>query len=334
MFNFSFLRSSADDTEGRTCNQLKPIYSLGCDEKVFIRADLVHIFKKIFTDVIGRTDGIPEEVKPSLWDNCLLSEANKGLVSLLAYAIADKSELFLVYDTGVVRKADDAEIKLIKADYEKKNSSEVGIYVSFKSWELIDLLRLYSAMEYCVLGSFNKVVNVSQAIQVKVKGLRGSVGLVDAQVAIEQGTGIANALRDGDDVLLDGEDELATTTPEIDPTSKSVAFLDAKRAWYLGTSISYINGQQATGISSTGESDNRANEECFKHFFNSVIQPVLQSLYKITVKFKSIDFRQINSNLETLKTLELVSEELISLDEKKEIIRHAFDLKEKAKANA
>jgi hypothetical protein len=275
-----------------------------------------------------RPHGLSEKQTPVLWDSCVQSEASSGLITLLAEAMTKKTELFLVYlpGTGVLRKATLEEQEKIRADYKERAESKLGVFVSFKNYRRTDMLEIYSSFEYCVLSSLNKSLNLAKAVQIKINDLRTSVSLADSAVAKAQAKSIAQSLKNGNDILLDGKDEVVTATIDTAPTEKAIGFLDAKRAFILGLPLAYVTGEQTGGIGSTGEADMRAVERGLKQYFESVLKPVLKALFGVDTEFKSQDFREMNTALETLKTFDLVSEEYLSSEAKKEVLARLFDL--------
>lgn len=311
-----------------TDSEISEIYPLSLEFDFFVRSDIENIYKKILIDCVERTQGISEKIEPLLWDNCLESESRQGLISLLAEAMANKRELYLIYssDLYLIRKADTGEAQQIKADYSTKGYSDTGVYISFKSYDKTDLLKIYSGMEYSVLNSLNKSMNLSKAIQIKMSRLRESVGALDQTPVVEQAKSIASALSKGSDILLDKEDEIVTSTPEMASTREAIMFLDAKRSFILSLPLSYINGEQTGGIGSTGEADSRAVERGLRQYWISIIKPALQEIFGIKATFKSQDYRQITSALEAVKTFELISEDLISLENKRLIVSKLFDI--------
>src|SRR5690606_7556786 len=60
--------------------------------------------------------------------------------------------------------------------------------------------------------------------------------------------------------------------------------------------------------------------------FLTVIQPALLEIFDAETEFKSQDFRQMTSALEVVKTFDLVSDENLSREAKREIIARVFDL--------
>lgn len=325
---FSFLAGGGSSTE----NGLEEIFPLGVIKGDFIKTDIVSTYIKILTDTIERTFGISKEMEPLLWDNCVQTDANDGLVTLLANAMADQKDLFVVYSKSVkvLRLATSQEEKQIREDYAKLGESKVGVFVSFKKYRRTQMLLIYSDFEYCVLSSLNKTLNISKAVQIKISDLRGSVSLVDSEVAKGQGKAIATALSKGQDIMIDAKDSIATATPDTSSTEKAIGFLDAKKSFILGLPISYVSGLQTPGIGSTGEADMRAVERGLKQYFVSIVRPTLKSLFAIDTTFKSQDFRQMTTALEVLKAFDLSTDEHLSATSKQEIVARVFELDEKA----
>ncbi len=311
---FSFGSAVSSSTE------LPVIYEFGLEFQYFVKNDLISLYSKILTDCIDRTQGIPEKYEHTLWDNCLESENRQGLITMLAEAMACEDELFLVYKENVLRKATSDEAEEIKADYEEKAESKVGVFISFKNYRRTRILKVYSGMEYAVLNSLNKSMNLSKAIQFKMSDLRESVGVVDSQVVINQAKAMATALGEGKDVLMDDEDSIVTASIEMESTKQAIMFLDAKRAFVLSLPLAYINGEQTTGIGTTGEADTKAVERGLRQYWISIVKPTLSALFGIKVTFKSQDFRMIDSALEALKTFDVTGEDILSINNKRTIV--------------
>lgn len=307
---------------------INEIFPLKIKQDEFIRSDVVHIYSKILTDVIERTSGITEDIEGLLWDNCLRSTTGEGLVSRLARSMSEKTDLFLVYDKAVqvLREATADEKRLIEEDYKSKASSDVGIYVSFKKYTRTDMIKLYASLEYFAINSLYKNMNISKAIQLKMNDLRATVALDNSGDAKAQASAIAKALSEGKDVILDAKDNIVTATPDLTSTKSAIEFIDNKLSFYLGLPASYITGLLTGGIGSTGESDTKAVERGLKSYYVSIIKPVLESLFGISVSYKSQDFRQIAQALEAIKTFELVGDDYISVDQKRLIVAGLLDM--------
>ncbi len=335
-FNFGGIFGGAKNTEVSGCG-IAPAFVFHLAESDFITADLELTYSKILTDTFERIHGLPDELEPLLWDSCVQSEAARGLVTLLACAMTQASDLFLVYNKGVkvIRMATTTEAVQIRADYEKSAKSDKGFYISFRKFHITPMLRIYSALEHAQLASLYKTTNLSKAVQYKMAKMRASVSLMDSAPALDQVREMAKALEKGQDIALDSEDKIETAQPNLEATKNAIAFLQAKRAYILNAPISYITGEQATGLgSSSGEADMRAVERCLRGFFASVAYPICLAIFGVETEFRSQDFRDVTSGLEVLKTFDITTDENMSQETKQDIVARFFDLdpeKEKAR---
>jgi hypothetical protein len=210
--------------------ELENIFPLEMQKTDFIRIDATNIYSKILTDTFERTHGISNDTQPLLFDNCHMSDSKEGLITMLAKAMVDKKDLFIVYDRAVkiIRKATGEEQSKIRADYEAQGESGVGSFISFKNYDRSDMVLLFSALEYATTSALNKDINVSNAIQFKMKDLRGSTGLSDKAEVEAQAKTIAKSLGDGKDVLLDADDMIETSNPDLTSVKRSHQFYKSK----------------------------------------------------------------------------------------------------------
>lgn len=320
IFDFSWLGSSSTDT------QLPDIFPIPILQQDFVAIDVQNIYQRILTDVIERTEGIQEDNKKYLWDNCVKGEKQDGIISLLSKAMINKSELFLVSDVGVIREATQDEKGKIKDDYKKMAESPMGVYITFQNYKKTDMLKFYSALEYCSVGGLYKSSNLSKAIQVKINDLRSSVGLSDSAEAKSQALSIAQGLAQGKDVMIDAKDILSTTSPDLTAINSAINLISAKQSFYLGLPISWITGENKSGLGDSGKADSNSIERGLRPYFLSIVKPVLDNLFKINTSFRSENFDMIQAANETLKTFELTSSDMISQENKIKILNKLFGL--------
>lgn len=309
-------------------NELPVIFPLDITKVDFVSIDVKSIYQKILTDVCERTHGLSEDQKNTLWDSCLKSENAEGLITMIADAMTQQKDLYLVYEKPIklLRKATQEEQVKIQADYKREAKSETGVYISFTKFDKIKLVKLYSALSYCVVGALNKGMNISMALQIGVKNLRNSVNLGDSALAVAQAEDISKALQESRAVLMDVEDAIRNTMPDLTSVEKAMQFINEKMSFYLGFPSSYVMGEQTSGISSTGEADTKAVERGLKNIYESIMRPVFFALFGVNVSYKSQDFRQISQALETLKTFELISDTYLGPASKKKIVYSILDL--------
>lgn len=313
--------------------ELPDIFPFRTIEGDFVRMDIETIYSRILTDVLERTQGIPEEKKALLWDNCLASEKSDGLVSLIVKAMFEKSDLFVVYDsaTNVVRKANSDEAAQIKKDYAEKNKSTAGVYLTFKNYKRTDMLKIYAALEYCAVAGLNKSMNLSTALQFKMKDLRKSVATADAGIAQAQAVQVADSLKKGRGALLDGDDTIEMAKPDLTATTSSMDLIAQKKSFYLGLPASYITGMAPKGLGDSGVGDAKAVERGLRGYYFSIIKPAVEALFGIKTEFETEDYDQISTTLEVIRTFELVSDELVSAENKLIIVNRLLGFPEKTK---
>lgn len=329
---FSFLGTTSDSTES-----FQDIFPIPIAEKDFVSIDVENIFSRILTDTVERTQGLPDDKKNLLWDNCLASEKQDGLITLLAKAMTDKKELFIVYQesTKVVRKADPEEESKIRDSYKKiaepvKLNGATGIYVTFKNYSKSDMVRFYSALEYCAVGGLWKQGNISKAVQIKINDLRTSISLGDSAEAKRQAKLMADGLAEGKDILTDAKDVIESMVPDLNATNSMLELIAKKQSGYLGLPASYFSGiQSASSLSDTGKADSKAIERGLRVYYFSIIKPVIEGLFSIKkTSYKSEDAEGLDIALKTLETFDRTSDEHLSKENKTLIVNKAFGLDE------
>lgn len=328
---FSFLTGKSDkDTV------LEDVYPIPILQSEFVRIDVQNIYTRIMTEITEKTQGLSDEQQRLLWDNCHAAESQDGLITLIAKAMASKEDLYVVYHkpTKIVRKASPEEQKRIREDYIARAESKVGIFLTFRNYSRTDMLKFYSALEFCSVGGLYKLSNLSHAIQIKVKGMRGAIGEVDSEGAIAQAKSVATGLKGGKSVMLDGEDKIETAQPDATATITSTEFIDRKKAFYLGMPETWMSKKEnGTLGTDTGKSDAKSVDRGLRPYFQSIFKPTVDSLFGITTEFKSEDNENISVANETLKTFEITTNEIVSGENKNKIINKLYGLADNAKGD-
>lgn len=316
---------------GSSTSDIGDLFPVAIKQSDFLRVDVLNIYAKILTDTIERTNGIPDQYVHTFWDNCLASEASEGLVTMLSKAMVEKADLFLVFDkaTKVLRKADASESAQIRTDYKKEGESSVGTYVSFRNYQRTDMIKLYSTLEYYAVASLYKNMNLAKAIQLKMSDIRASVALNDRADVEAQAKALSDALKKGNDIMLDAKDMIETGKPDLTATNSAMEFINQRRSFYLGLPASYVTGEIQNGMGDTGQADTKAVDRGLKGYFYSIVRPVLTSLFKIEgLQYKAEDNAQISTGLEALRTFELVGEDLISTESRLKVVNMLFGFPE------
>lgn len=305
-------------------------FPMGCDD--FVDLDVEVIYERILTDVLERSDKVPEHLVPLLWDNCVMSDKPEGLVTLLVQAMVRKQRLFLVYDRSVdvVYKADPQEQVAIERGFKErghwKEGSKTGAFISFEKRRIVDLVRLYSGLEYAALGSFWKSMNLSKAIQLKVDQLRASVANHDSEVVIAQARTVAAGLGQGRPVLVDSKDVIDTAKPDMTATNSALEMINQRRSFYLKLPASYLIGVMKGSLSDTGTADSRAVDRGLRTYFYSIIKPLFKVLFEIDLRYVPDETSQLSAGLDAVRTFEIISDDLVSMPEKRQILARLFGL--------
>lgn len=322
----SFLSGGSDSVDS-----LRDIFPIPIAQKDFVSIDVQNIYTRILTDVLERTQGIPEDAKNLLWDNCLGSEKPDGLITMLAKAMVNKKELYLVYrkDLKVIRAATPTEEAQIREDYKALGESKVGVYITFKNYIKSDMVQFYSLLEYCAIGGLWKQANLSKAVLLKISDLRASVSLADAAKAQSQGKALADGLADGKDVVMDAKDIIESLAPDLTATNSTLELISKKHSFYLGLPASYFSGEgQATSMSDTGKADSKAVERGLKPYYFSIAKPVIEGIFGSKTTFKSEDAEGLTAALNALEIMDRTSNEFLGKDNKTLVVNKAFGLDE------
>lgn len=309
--------------------EIPDIYPFPFRDKDFIGTDVTALYTKILSEVLERTHGIPEEFVPLLWDNCLASEVQEGLVTLLSKAMLDKAKLFLVHDKGtkVIRKATQTEEREISQAYKDgKWEKAKGVYITFEKYDRTDMIKMYSGMEYCTIASLWKTMNLAKAVQIKINDMRAGTSLSDAADIKKQLEAIAKALKEGKDVGMDAKDMIETAKPDLTATQSAETFINQKLSKYTGMPATWFTGTSSKGLGDSGTGDAKQVERGLKGYYFPIIKPVVEQLFGKKTEFRSEDFEQLSTSLEALEVFDRTSDEHLSKENKTKTVNKLFGL--------
>lgn len=288
--------------------------SLGFDfaygDKTFKFAEVftVEIFRKILTDCYEHAADFPKGKEIALWDSVVFTQARRGLISILAHAMTYKEKLYLKLDEGYVRKATEAEKKEIDAD----PSGKKGLCVDFSDFHRATIVLNLASLVELLLKNANTALNISKSILLQINGLRENVANANAGEVIEQAKAIAQGLKNGTGGLLDAGDIVKLPTFDTNPMEQALDVLYGLMSFITGLPRAYISGELTTGLSTTGEADEKGIERGLTFYFNSIFKPVCDKLFGGSLVFKTSNWRkfaEIANLLPTLEATDMVPEE-------------------------
>lgn len=288
----------------------------------FVNKKLQNIYIAMLQECYKQSKGLDEKQAASLWDNFnyISSNATRGVIRLLAEAMATRSTAFIVYDkaTGIARKALGDEQAQIMRDYEEKAKSDIGIACNFNRFYVTDLLKTYLGLLYNTLEAANTQVGLAKAVQVKAKDLRTTQSNDSNNEFIKQARSIVEGVKHGQSVLIDKDDMLELTKTDTKPTQEAVAFYSQLMAGELRVSTSFINGVLTAGMNSTGEAELDTNEDGIENFFTSIFKPACDNLFDVNLEFVTDNYRKIASMVKVLPYLE--SSEVVTTEQTQDFV--------------
>jgi hypothetical protein len=304
-------------------------FSLSMTAQDFSHLKTKLLFSKILKDCFAHASQIPDEFKPLFWDSVVRSygksNANDGLITLLANAMTANAELFLSFQKNILRPATEAEKRKIETSIKENRPFEKGLFcISFKTFELTKLLGIFFSFQFLSLNSNYSAMNINKSLQIKIANLRETVSAIDSKPAIKQSKEIARGLSQGKAILLDALDKIETTTVDMSPTKIAIEFLNGLIAESLDMPLSYVNGELQSGLNTNSEGEMTAVERGLLSFYNSIFKPVVDELFGLNVSFVSNNYKLLTAKMSCLESLEVLSDDLMPLDVRQRIVQSLF----------
>ncbi len=320
------IKSSWRETQASEANidyRVGRIYGLPqCGLTNFVEISCMNFLKKILFDCYLRSTGFPERYFQSLNDSCVYSDAEKGLVSLMAYAWLHNAELFLVKnDDNIVRVAFQDEQMKIRADYKKMASSPVGAWLTFTQRREVEILRCLFFLKYLTYVLTSAKVQSSSAVRIHIGELRALVSRDEAETAIAQAKEVAAALNAGEGVLLDAIDRIDLQTLDMAPVEVALDLVYKEIANVMMLSKSYVQGELTSGLNANGAGDIALEERGLQNYFYSVFKPACDVVYGFRpnlLQWRTVNLDQIETALRIGSQLNLQA--YMTDDEKRQIM--------------
>lgn len=305
---------------GKTDYSVDLGFSFAYGDKNFKFAEVFtfEIFRKILTDCYEHAADFPKDQESALWDSVVFTQARRGLISILAHAMTHKEKLYLKIDEGYVRKATEEEKKEIDAD----PSGKKGLCVDFTDFHRATIVLILASLINLLLENANTSLNVSKSILLKINGLRENVANANAGEVIEQAKAIEQGLKNGTGGLFDAGDNLELPTFDTNPMEQALDVLYGLMSFITGMPRAYISGELTTGLSTTGEADEKGIERGLTFYFNSIFKPVCDKLLGGKLVFKTSNWRKFAEIANLLPTLEAT--DMVSKEYKNKLIKEVF----------
>lgn len=254
-------------------------------EREFVKISATALYERIIYAVIKEIqtgDDDKEQVLTlSASDN--YTPFSRGFVYFLSTAMAEKKQIYI--------KKEKAGNQFIfsKSDSSHVNEPDV-IELDFRKFTQATLLNQYYSILFDALNGAAKGVKISQGLLLKITRLSEMLADKRQIVAVEaQLNQISDALREAKTAYMDANSSAEFASFDTEPSDKAITFVYQLISNLTGYSTSFVKGEKSgSSLSDTGEGDKRQNREASEFYFNSVVQSVLEAIFKKTYKLKPV----------------------------------------------
>lgn len=293
-------------------------FKYGGSDFKFAEVFAFEIFRKILTDCYEHAADFPVQKASALWDSVVYTEARNGLITILAKAMTHRSKVYLKFDAGYVRKATLAEEKEIDEDPTGKH----GICADFREFQRAVIVLNLACLIEALLQNANSSLMISKSVLLRIDKLRENVANANAEDVISQAKAIAQGLKDGKGAMLDGADVVEMPTFDTAPMEQALNVLYGLMSFITGMPQAYISGELTTGLSTTGDVDEKAIERGLTFYFNSIFKPICDKLLGSALVFKTSNWRKFAEVANLLPVLEAT--DAVPQEYKDKLIKEVF----------
>jgi len=277
---------------------------------IFSTLDIVDIPKEISRSDFSRT--VYDSHTPKL--KC-------GLAHYIVDAMADSSSLILRKKAMQGRKKAYFFSELPNKGEEKDADL---LEIDFTDYERTELLEEYYGMVFDSIIGMARLIKVGGAILFKVSDLSDLIADREVLLAVEtQLKQVNQALEEGRAGYIDSESEVEMPTVDTKPAVSQLHFAFSLICNATGRPMSFVNGEIAASLGSTGEGDRKQNRNASIYEFNSILRGVFESVFGADFDVKP-DIENLPQLSDFMTSIEMSS--LINDDEKRRILSQYMSL--------
>ncbi|CAH1521294.1 conserved hypothetical protein [Vibrio owensii] len=194
------------------------------------------------------------------------------------------------------------------------------VHLDFEEFYRTELLEEYYGMIFDAIVGTAKLIRVGGAVVFKVAGLSDLISDKEVLLAVEtQIKQVNSALEQSRAGYIDSESEIELPEVNMEPADKQMKFGFSLVCNATGRPMSFVNGEIAASLGSTGEGDRKQNRQASVRDFHEILKGVLDSVFSADFDIKP-DFEQLDEVGNFMNSLEMST--LISEKEK----RHALQV--------
>ncbi|MGD1502651.1 hypothetical protein ACP6H7_00770 [Vibrio harveyi] len=285
--------------------------------------------RELYTRILYATleiVAIPEKIDKSDFSKTIYDthspEMVRGLMYHIIEAMADEDKVVLrkrpikgthnAYwfeehsDFVGAKKEDDAT----KWDY---------VHLDFEEFQRTELLEDYFGMIFDSIVAAAKMVKVSGAILLKVADLSELISDKEVLLAVEtQVKQVNQALEESRGAYIDSESSVELPTVDMKPISEMIQFGFSLVCNATGRPMSFVNGEIAASLGSTGEGDRKQNRQASVRDFHEILKGIFDSVFRSDFDLKP-DLEQLSEISDFMNALEM--SQIITEDEKRNAVK-------------
>lgn len=193
------------------------------------------------------------------------------------------------------------------------------VHLDFEDFYRTELLEEYFGMIFDAIIGAAKLIRVGGSIVLKIHGLSDLISDKEVLLAVEtQVKQINAALEESKGAYIDSESNIEMPQVDMLPAVKQMEFGFSLVCNATGRPMSFVNGEIAASLGSTGEGDRKQNRQASERDFNEILKGVFDSVFGADFELKP-DIEQLAEVGDFLNALEMNS--LLSKDEKLNAIK-------------
>lgn len=252
------------------------ISGMSIEQKKFVSTLVRSFYERVLFHVLSNVQ-LDEKQYHEVMASCSdrFSPASIGLVRHVAYAMTEKRRSIIEK-----QKLPDGSY-IFKANTMLDEDSADVIVLDFSKFDQADILREYYAILFSAMDGAAKGVKISQGLMVYIEKLSELLADKRTRAAVqEQVDAVSDAVRkSGTGYLSDGS-RVEFPKFDVEPTDKTKDFIYKQISNVTGYALSFVNGEGGSAMSDTGESDRKQNRAADEVYFNSIINPILQAVFR------------------------------------------------------
>lgn len=265
---------------------------------------------------------IPDVIGPSDFSKTLYDTHSPvmrhGLMHYVIEAMAEETKVIL--RKRVFKGKEHAfyfEEENHRIGFRKENKLDL-VTLDFEEFHKTELLEAYFSMVFDAIVSAAKLIRVGGSIVLKIKDLSDLISDREVLLAVEtQVNQINAALKGSRGAYLDSESSIEMPKVDMKPTKEQLEYAYSLICNVTGRPMSFVNGQLAGGLSTSGEGDRKQNRQASIFDFNQILRGVLESVFGVNFEIKP-DTEQLTELSNFMNSLEMTT--LYSNEEKRKIM--------------